>query len=384
MTSPNKTRVSREILVDAAFPGGNIVFEGIEGDDVLLRPDLRDTEGSWFYWYFRVRGAGGRTLKFVFTSDNPVGVRGAAISKDHGWTWRWLGAEQATTSSFVYAFGREENDVRFSFGMPYTQANWDRFLAGLRPGAPVRQEVLCRSRRGRAVERLHVGKLSGAPPLRIQVTARNHACEMMADYAIEGLIAAALADDETGRWFQSSVEMAVIPFVDKDGVEDGDQGKNRRPHDHNRDYMDTGIHPETRAIREFAAKWSEDRLKLAIDLHCPWIRSGNNESVFQVGGSNPQQWVEQQRLAQILAACKTGPLPYAASNDMPFGVDWNVNAPNGMRRTCTAWGMTVPGIRLSTSFEIAYANAQGVDVTADNVRAFGRDLAKAIRLYLGR
>ena len=60
---------------------------------VFLRQDLRDTEGFWFYWYFRVRGASGRTLTFHFTDGKPVGVRGPAISLDEGATWTWLGAD---------------------------------------------------------------------------------------------------------------------------------------------------------------------------------------------------------------------------------------------------------------------------------------------------
>ena len=37
----------------------------------------------------------------------------------------------------------------------------------------------------------------------------------------------------------------VIPFVDIDGVENGDQGK-QAPHDHNRDYINSPIYPETK------------------------------------------------------------------------------------------------------------------------------------------
>src|SRR5688572_25756500 len=64
--------------IDADFPGGNIIVDKIAGDDVRLRPDLRDTNGTWFYWCFRVRGAAGRTVTFNFTRYDPVGVRGPA------------------------------------------------------------------------------------------------------------------------------------------------------------------------------------------------------------------------------------------------------------------------------------------------------------------
>jgi hypothetical protein len=75
------------IVVDCDFPGGNIIVEGVEGDTIALRQDIRDTQGNWFYWYFRVRGAAGRTLTFKFTRGNVVGVRGPAVSTDGGRNW---------------------------------------------------------------------------------------------------------------------------------------------------------------------------------------------------------------------------------------------------------------------------------------------------------
>ena len=74
-----------ELEIDAAFPGGNILVDRIEGDAVHLRQDLRDTAGDWFYWAFRVRGAAGRTLAFTFVTDK-FAARGPAISDDGGRT----------------------------------------------------------------------------------------------------------------------------------------------------------------------------------------------------------------------------------------------------------------------------------------------------------
>ena len=138
--------------IDSAIPAGNIVVDRIEGDDVHLHQDLRDTQGFWFYWCFRVRGAQGRRLTFHFTNGSPVGVRGAAVSLDAGVTWKWQGADAATDKSFVFVFGPEDRDVRFSMGMPYTQANWGRFLVSVGPHPLLRPMTLCRSRKGRVVE----------------------------------------------------------------------------------------------------------------------------------------------------------------------------------------------------------------------------------------
>ena len=92
------------LRIDAQYPGGNIIVDRIEGDQVYLRQDLRDTKGWWFYWNFRVRGAASRTLRFTFDGQSPIGVRGPAVSTDGGCEWTWLGADGAQGASFTYRF----------------------------------------------------------------------------------------------------------------------------------------------------------------------------------------------------------------------------------------------------------------------------------------
>ena len=111
----------------------------------------------------------------------------------------------------------------------------------------MRAEVLCTTAKGREAERLRFGRLDGAPAQRVLLTARHHACESLASYALEGLIAEALGPSDEARRMRESVEFAAIPFVDKDGVEDGDQGKNRKPRDHNRDYDGESVHATSRS-----------------------------------------------------------------------------------------------------------------------------------------
>ncbi len=371
-----------EVMVDAAIPGGNAIVESIAGDTVRLKPDLRDTQGNWFYWCFRVREAQGQSLKFAFTAQAPVGVRGPAISRDGGMTWAWLGREHATNSSFEYRFGPEERSVLFSVGMTYTQANWDAFIKPLKDNPAIRLEKLCASRKGRDVERLHVGRLDGAPAYRVLVTARHHACEMMADDVMEGMISAMLADDPAGKWFREKVEVALVPFVDKDGVEDGDQGKNRKPRDHNRDYSDKSIYPETAALREWTPKWSEGKLAVMMDLHCPTLRGGPNERVYQVGKEQPAMEAQQKRFGKLLESLEKGSIVYQQKDDIPFGKEWNTAENFKQGTSSSSWGAGLPQIRLATTFELPYANAGGKEVNADSARAFGRDLAATLKAYL--
>lgn len=369
------------IQIETNFPGGNIIVEKIEGDTVSIRTDLRDTEGWWFYWCFRVRGAEGRTLTFNFSEGTPIGVRGPGVSLDEGATWEWLG-EHPGNKSFTYSFPADARSVRFSFGMPYTESQLNAFLNRIGDNPALKKETLCQSRKGRDVERLRIGKLKGEPQFRVLITCRAHCCEMMTSYVTEGLIEAALADDKDGKWFRKNVELLVIPFVDKDGVEDGDQGKNRKPRDHNRDFDANSIYPETRALQKFVPQWSAGKLPLTIDLHCPHIRGNFNEFIYLVGSAKPKIWEQQERFGNILERVQKGPLAYRATNNLPFGQAWNTTNNFTAGTSIGRWAGELPGVKLATTIEFPYANALGGEVNANTARAFGNDLSHAIREYL--
>ena len=368
------------MLIDCDFPGGNITVEKIDGDDVFVRQDLRDTEGDWFYWYFRVRGASGRKLRFHFTGSNVLGTRGPGISEDGGMTWRWLGTGAVDGQSFVYEFAHDAAEVRFSFGMPYVQADLDRFLAAHADHIAV--DALCKTRKGREVQTLRLGRLDARADFRVLLTARHHCCEMMQSYVLEGMMAAMLGEDDLGRWFQARVECLVIPFMDKDGVEDGDQGKNRRPRDHNRDYDGQSLHAETAALRARVPRWSAGKLKVAIDLHCPWIRGDHHETIYLVGSDSPSHWQEQLRFSHSLQTLRTGSLPFFTADNLPFGVAWNTAESYASGKSFGRWASELPGVQLATTIEFPYANVGDLDTSPQLARVFGRDLATALKGYL--
>jgi hypothetical protein len=209
---------------------------------------------------------------------------------------------------------------------------------------------------------------------------------MMASYALEGIVEAVLADDEAGRWLREHVEFLAVPFMDRDGVEDGDQGKARRPHDHNRDYAAPCIHPEVAALRERARDWSQGKLRMALDLHCPWIRGQWNEHIYFVGMAEEETWLRVGAFCEALEAARRGPLPYRRSGNLPCGVDWNkaeeYEAPGSEPNTSSRWLSSLPGVWFGATMELPYANVEGAEVTAETARAFGRDLARAIREHL--
>lgn len=373
---------AEQLEVDAAFPGGNIAVDKLDGDNVYVHQDLRDTAGDWFYWSFRVRGAAGRKLTFHFTKGNPVGVRGPAVSTDGGKSWQWLGSQAVRGASFHYAFAAEATDVRFCVAFPYQEQNLKEFLSHHEKNPHLKVETLCKTRKDRNVELLFLGRLDGKAPHRVALTCRHHACETMASYLLEGIIEAVLADTDEGKWCREHVEFFTVPLVDKDGVEDGDQGKNRKPYDHNRDYEGDSIYAAVKAIRERLPAWSGGKLHLALDLHCPGNRGNGHETIYFVGGPDDKIWREVGKLSKQLEAVQQGPLVFSSKNNLPFGQGWNTQAAYGNRKAFARWAADLPGVQAATTLELPYANADGKEVNARSARALGHDLTKALRKYL--
>jgi hypothetical protein len=367
-----------EIKVDADFPGGNIIVDKIDGATVSVHQDLRDTSQDWFYWQFRVRGAQDKTVTFQFTKSDAIGVLGPALSLDQGETWTWLGKQSVKGKSFQYAFPADAKDVRFCVSIPYQDKDLQKFLARHKSNPNLKVVDHSGTKKGRKVERLHVGRLDGGASTRIILTARHHSCEMIASYVLEGILEEALSDS----WYREKVEIAAVPFMDKDGVEDGDQGKLRKPRDHNRDYSGESLYDSTRVMREFAPKWSDGKLKLAMDLHCPTLRGAHNETTYFVGNENETSWKKILRLSELLEAGQTTPGLYRAKDNMPYGTSWNKPSNFTQGLSFGRWALDLPGSPAGTTLEVSYANSNGVTITAATARALGRDLARAIRKLL--
>ncbi|MBN2508134.1 MAG: hypothetical protein JXQ71_15720 [Verrucomicrobia bacterium] len=376
------------IHLDADYPGGNIRVLRREGGTYTLAPDLRDTEGWWFHFNVRLRAPAGLPVTLVFAEKNPLGVRGPAMSTDRGRTWRWLGKAAVRSFaaggtpcwSFQGSVPPGAAEARFAFAPAYLESHLREWLERHRTNAMLQVAELCRSRKQRPVELLRAGCLEPQKARGVVVlTARHHACESMASYVLEGLLDAVLADDGLGRRWRERWQVLALPFADKDGVEEGDQGKNRAPHDHNRDYSNRPLYPEIAAWMKLGASVGP-RVVFSLDLHCPHIRGPWNDRVYIVGSPALAAADREKAFARALERVRRGPIPFrAADGYLPAGVAWNKPGNDAAGRSNGAWARgTFPGARFAGAMEIAYADALGVEVNAHSARAFGRDLAEAI------
>ncbi len=369
------------VQIDIDFPGGNIIVEKIEGSEITLQKDLRDTATDWFYWAFRCRFPEQGRYHFRITNGYVCGPRGPAVSYDDGFTWEWLGAESITSNNtynneFAYTAEKDGVCAIFCFGMQYQQKHLDHFLARhQRPYLTVSTHAV--TKKGRQVERLHIEDGSDGKK-HILFAARHHCCEMMANYVLEGILAEILSDSETGKEFRKRYIVDAIPFMDKDGVVDGDQGKNRIPHDHARDYGQTpNLYPEIAATEKLV---QENKPFFILDLHCPWIHTGENETISFPGPPDKEAERNMLRFSGILEKLSPPEAPHYSKDNVLFGTGWNTNANYTAGMPLGKWALKnlTPKPMFGGTLEVAYANAGEITLYPDSCRKLGSAVAKAI------
>ena len=203
---------------------------------------------------------------------------------------------------------------------------------------------------------------------------------MAANYELEGIITETLSDSTEGKWLRDNAVFLVLPFMDKDGVEDGDQGKNRKPHDHNRDYGKKSIHREVKSLKPLVKSLLKGKKLFALDLHCPYLKGGEyNENIYLVGKKPRRYWCQIKRFGNILEKIDFGSLQYSNRNNLPYGKSWNTSK---RPRSFSWWTWRLPGALFAGSLEFPYANVGRRTVTPASARKFGTRLARAIKRYL--
>ncbi|MCK4401381.1 hypothetical protein KAW08_03650 [bacterium] len=373
-----------ELQVDCSFPGGNIVVEKIQDDEIFVHRSFTSW-GHFHHWSFRVRGAEGRELTFHFSDGNKIGVRGPAISRDSGRTWRWLCRLCRPTRSFAYSFAANEHDIRFSVGMQYQEKHLTSFLQQFSHNSQLRVKQLCETNKKRPVERLHLGCIAEAADYRVLLTCRHHAEEAMANYALEGIMEVILGNSDAGEWFARHVEFLLIPFMDKDGVEASFHGEEINKHNCNTGYAGKNPYPSVAALQAFVPDWSAGKLVFALDLHGSALHGAFHEVLMSPERLRDKgNWQRTEVYLKILESVQCGPLVFKLDDSLRF-TTWDGSGRVGPNLGSFAtWVRTLPKVQFASVIEIPFANAGGNEVNQNTTRAFGRDLANAMHVFLQR
>ena len=346
--------------IHSDFEGGNIKVLGQDGNTVFLQNDMRDTVGDWFYWAFCVEGAEGQSLTFSF-DKKWVGYYGAAVSHD-GVNWYWS-ESRVGENSFTYTFDHDESKVYFAHNLMYSPKRLFKVFDEL----GVASNVFCKSKKGRNVPYITLGQGTK----NVFLTSRHHACESTGTYVLEGFIREFIASP------LDDIKLIIVPFVDCDGVYDGDQGKNRAPHDHNRDYIDVPVYPETKRIMELSR---EIGAFMGVDFHSPYHLGGRNDNIFIVRKFESRTPKFEEFAELFEAECGEDTLAFKAENFMPPNTDWNID----VSPTCAYHFAMLPECDLSFTLETTYFGKNANKVSADKLINTGRAFSRALGKYAER
>ncbi len=358
-------RVSLRVSTD--FPTGNGLIAHDPGGGLLLDIDIRDSDGDRWYWHVRFRTDSPSTARVRMARPGLLGGFGPWIY-GHG-REGWLAPRPAPDCSFDLALG-SGNNVGACATIPYGPKQLSAFVRRTwsrgRPDNGLRWVELTRSEDGRRVP-LALGGDTGRPRWIILLTARHHACEAVASYVLEGAADELLRLRREGVGPAVAAELVAVPVIDVDGMWRGDQGKARRPWDHNRDYDALSRYRAVRALRSLVE--STDTPLFALDLHTPGLRGEIEERPYVVASACDDD--VQHARALLQAAAATG------ANLLIFDEEWNNPTSTG-QRCCAAWLRSLDRTRLALTIEYPNAVDRYRPVTPESARRFGSVLIQAL------
>jgi predicted esterase len=240
----------------------------------------------------------------------------------------------------------------------YTESNWRTFAARHAGNKALKLQTLCNSGKGREVEMLRIdSRRSGM--FRLLLTARHDAGDTVSSHVLEGMLDTLLGGGDDGKWIRERTEIAAVPFVDKDGVEDGAPGT-----DYSSDYSEANKLAAVEAIRKFMKPgWAEFFPTVILDLHASAAKGKTADSVL-ISGQDGADGKRVRRFAELL-------------RDKPRALDCEtVSDGGGGRLGFIGWVARLTSVRFAVRVEIPPETAP------EAARAFGRDLVKALRQNL--
>jgi murein tripeptide amidase MpaA len=214
------------IGINAAFDGGNIIVDRIEGTRAALRIK-RDRESEFSQWfYFRVDCAVGDTLDLAITglesSAYPGGWPGyaATMSEDRE---SWTRAEThydpaADGGTLTIRHNAEVPLLWFAYFAPYSMDRHHDLIASVAGCEGVGYRNLGTSLEGQPIDYLTMG----TGPKQLWLYARQHPGETMAEWWMEGALEK-LTDpqDPQARLLRQKATLHIVPNMNPDGSRRG-------------------------------------------------------------------------------------------------------------------------------------------------------------------
>ena len=379
---------AKKLSVGPAAHCGNGLVTSIEDSPnptVHFHSECREcTEFLWFH--LEAEGVGGRPLRFVWENayyclgnSNKLGNVRPVYNIGRG--WQRVGSVESVETlegpRVAFEVPPAGNNVSVAFCYPYDLAELESLLNDL-PAKP-QETIVAVTSRSRLIKRYRFPAAKPAcrgaveKPPGIYIIARQHSGETPGTWAMDGIfrfLANGGAPD---------IEWWLVPFVDLDGVQDGNYGKDALPYDFNRAWGKLPMRPELKGLQRDISTFSTVTSPCALlDLHAP----GHNEDGIYTHlphegrpddqRKRVQQWAEclHKRLVEVMGRDEE-----AYYHEMNYISRWDKN------NTVCSWAwdeLKLPAF----GTEVSYQSYGGEILDPDGYRKAGRALALAALDYL--
>lgn len=376
----------------AKVSGNGVVLEvRREGGEWLVAfmcEPRNSPESLWFH--LECTGAGGRRIRFAWLNAHVcLGTESAeamanvrpVVRLDNG---RWQRVRQVevlklplgghylefttpaacrrAAAAFCYPYGPQDLQAT----LRHTHGFWAVETIGL-------------TAKGRQLVRLHADaerKRSGRPGA--YILARQHSGETPGSWVLDGLLRAVAAEHPPARLRR--VEWWAVPFVDLDGVVEGNYGKDTLPIDFNRAWACMAMRPEVHAIQHDMQYFAEGRQRrLVLDLHGP---GGGETRVYHLGCRRDRPRAHRRAndsFTPFLEAeiSEQGPERAGVVPEYASRWDWN--------HAVKCWAWDELNETLGVTLETAYQPIQGTGwSTEEDYRQIGGRVARVAAAWLTR
>ncbi len=364
---------------------GKVLELAEEPDAVTVRfmsEPRTSPEPLWFH--LRAEGVARRRVRFVWqNADGCLGLgsrehlgNARPVARADGGEWHRVEVVEIMErpeGGFILEFdapaAREMVSVAFCY--PYGPVQLQRTLCEL-PEAWGR-ETIGLTGKGRELTRVRWPRPEAEGPVPgVYVAARQHAGETPASWVLDGLLRE-VAEAGGAPGDGGALEWWAVPFVDLDGVVEGNYGKDALPHDFNRAWAAMPMRPEVQALqqdmRRFGARAAP---RLVLDLHAP----GGGEVAFYHFLPRQERPREQREAAETFTPFLAEQFPCLPAEQLSrvprYASRWNADE----TLTCWAWDhlKETLGIAVETTYQrIGEKEWLG----PDDYRDLGRRVARA-------
>lgn len=301
----------KSLRVDANFPGGGVDNVHIFDDTTICFEAPLDLSPRSLWYYFRITGARGRTLKLIQRGlEQVLGVfesRGYSpvvpVWKDAG-QWKRVNEDDCLYSQdplqFSFSIKPKTDECYVAFCFPYMLEDASGFF-NLLPHDLVSSKMIGFTK----AKRPHLAWIVGYPDhpevkKLVVLTARQHAGEVSGSFALEGFLRELTEKSDIMTSLLQTTLFLVVPILDLDSVEEGCYGKDQLPIDFNRDWSYHPYHREIRNVmNEIESLSARFEPIWACDFHSPQPGGASYMPPSRAWAQDSAEWNRMWNLALL-------------------------------------------------------------------------------------